>query len=138
MRKGAKAKPQRASKARVALSAKQRTAAATRAVAPPSLLPARLTLAADCTLREAAILKTLLLSTVSPAGEVIIEGGAVERIDTAGLQLLVAFARREAAAGRRLAWQSASAELRGASERLGLLDCLGLDCLDPDGGGCHA
>jgi ABC-type transporter Mla MlaB component len=89
-------------------------------------------------LREAADLKALLLSTVPPAGEVIIEGGAVERIDTAGLQLLAAFARREAAAGRCLAWQSASAELRGASARLGLLDCLGLEGLDQEGGGQRA
>jgi ABC-type transporter Mla MlaB component len=101
---------------------RKRAAPASRAVA----VAARLTLAADCTLREAAGLKALLLQTVSPADHVIIDGGAVERIDTAGLQLLAAFARRESAAGRRLDWQSASAELLGAGARLGLLGALGL------------
>ena len=88
--------------------------------------PARLALAADCTLREAATLKAQLIATISPTDTVLIEGGAVERIDTAGLQLLVAFAQREQAAGRRLQWQSASDELRNASARLGLLDALSL------------
>jgi ABC-type transporter Mla MlaB component len=129
MRKGARAKPAKASKARVAIPAKKSRARRAPAGAPvraAARQPARLTLAADCTLREAAGLKALLLQTVSPTGEVIIEGGAVERVDAAGLQLLVAFARREAAAGRQLNWQSASDELRGAGARLGLLAALGL------------
>lgn len=132
MRKGAKAGPKRASKPRVANPATASTAkkkrpagkAARRKTVSPA--DARLVLAADCTLREAPALKAQLLATISATPQVIIEAGAVERIDAAGLQLLVAFARREAAAGRRLAWQSVSDELRGAGARLGLLDPLGL------------
>jgi anti-anti-sigma regulatory factor len=127
MRKGAKAKPKRASKPRVATPARKHSSnrAAPRSKAPPA--EARLVLAADCTLREAPALKAQLLATTSSGQQVIIEAGAVERIDAAGLQLLVAFAQREAAAGRRLAWQSVSDPLRGAGARLGLLDSLGLD-----------
>jgi ABC-type transporter Mla MlaB component len=129
MRKGARAKPTKASKARVASPAKKpraRRASSAATTRPAATLPARLALGTDCTLREAAGLKALLLQTVSPTGQVIIEAGAVERIDAAGLQLLVAFARREAAAGRQLTWQSASDELLGAGTRLGLLAALGL------------
>jgi phospholipid transport system transporter-binding protein len=122
MRRAANTKPKNASKARVAVAVKKSPA---RRVARRAT-PAKLTLAADCTLREAAGLKSRLLSTVSPTDQVILEGGAVERIDAAALQLLVAFARREAAAGRRLVWDSASSELIGASARLGLLDVLSL------------
>jgi anti-anti-sigma regulatory factor len=144
MRKGANAKPRKASKARPAASAKKLPAARRKTVAaktrPTSkaakvapkasgkaaAAPARLTLAAACTLREAAMLKAQLLGTVSATDTVVIDGGAVERIDTAGLQLLVAFARREAAAGRRLDWASASGELLVSGARLGLLEVLSL------------
>ena len=122
MRRAANTKPKNASKARAAVAAgKSPVRRAAR-----QATPARLCLGADCTLREAASLKSLLLSTVSPTDHVILEGGAVERIDTAALQLLVAFARREAQAGRRLVWDSASAELRVAGERLGVLEALSL------------
>jgi phospholipid transport system transporter-binding protein len=114
MRKGANAKPKRASKARVALPARKRPAAAS------------LILGADCTLREAGNLKSRLLAAEPGSNGVTLDGRAVERIDTAGLQLLVAFARREAASGRPVAWVSASDELLGASARLGLLEVLGL------------
>jgi anti-anti-sigma regulatory factor len=103
----AKPKPRKASKARVAG-------------------PARLSLGASCTLREAAALRTQLQGTVSKSDHVILEAGAVEHIDTVGLQLLVAFARREQAAGRRLEWQSPSHELLVASARLGLTEALAL------------
>jgi anti-anti-sigma regulatory factor len=131
MRKGAKARPKRASKPRVATpsnasTAKQRPAGKAARRKPSSPTDARLVLAADCTLREAPALKAQLLAANSATPQVTIEAGAVERIDAAGLQLLVAFARREAAAGRRLAWQSVSDELRGVGARLGLLDSLGL------------
>jgi phospholipid transport system transporter-binding protein len=144
MPKGANAKP-KASKARVAAPAKKsatgaragnakrakksataRSAAATPVAAKPAAVPARLTLGTECTLRDSANLKSQLLNTVSATDSVVVEGGAVEKIDTAALQLLVAFALREAAAGRRLEWVSASEELLGAGARLGLLEVLSL------------
>jgi len=114
MRKAAVTKPRKASKARLAAAGTRHTA------------PARLTLPAECTLRDAAALQGLLVATVSPTDSVIIEGGAVTRIDAAALQLLAAFARRELAAGRRVAWHSASAALRTAGATLGLSEVLQL------------
>lgn len=107
MRKGASPKPKQAS--------------------TPRLSAARLKLGAACTLREATELKSRLLATISATSRVIIDGGAVQRIDAAGLQLLTAFAVRETAAGRRIEWRAASDELRQAAARLGLLQVLALD-----------
>jgi anti-anti-sigma regulatory factor len=92
----------------------------------PRLVTARLKLGAACTLREASELKSRLAGTVSATSRVIIDGGAVQRIDAAGLQLLTAFARREAAAGRHIEWRAASNELRQAAATLGLLQELAL------------
>jgi len=83
-------------------------------------------LPAGCTLRDAAALKTLLVGSVPAGKTVTVAGGAVTRIDTAGLQLLAAFALREQSAGRQLQWHSASAELRAASARIGLSGVLQL------------
>lgn len=122
-RKGAKPpKRVKASQPRAASVSRRKSAARNSSCGEP----ARISLAADCTLREAAALKSQLITTISPTDAVLIDGGAVERIDTAGLQLLVAFAQREHAAGRRLQWQAASEELRSASARLGLLGALSL------------
>jgi len=88
----------------------------------PRLAPAgkRIELPAGCTLRDAAALKALLVGSACTGDAVTVAGGAVTRIDTAGLQLLAAFALHERSAGRPLQWHSASAELRAASARIGL------------------
>lgn len=106
MGKGAGTRPRRASKKRP--------------------LPAPLVLGAACTLREAASLKAQLLACRATGATVSIDGTAVQRIDTSGLQLLVAFARREAGAGRRLEWVGVSEELRDAARQLGLHELLEL------------
>jgi phospholipid transport system transporter-binding protein len=111
MSRGARAKPRRA-------SVKCADTPATKTDSTGAA--ARLVLQADCTLREATALKTSLLELQSGAQGALLEGGGVQRIDTAGLQLLAAFALREHAAGRPLAWASASAVLRDAGSRLGL------------------
>jgi anti-anti-sigma regulatory factor len=83
-----------------------------------------LKLDASCTLRESADLQ---FSLVAAGGDpVVVDGSGVERVDTAGLQLLVALARRQRQAGRRLEWKAASPELRKCGERLGLVEALGL------------
>jgi two-component system chemotaxis sensor kinase CheA len=88
--------------------------------------PARVELCAECTLRHAAALQAQLVAAVSSADTVIVDASAVNRIDMSGLQLLVAFARREAAAGRCIAWHNPSNALREASARAGLDGILGL------------
>ncbi|MDQ2641633.1 MAG: STAS domain-containing protein [Pseudomonadota bacterium] len=115
MPRGAKAKPRRASVKRAATPAGKN---------PPAA--ARLVLQADCTLRQATTLKTSLLELQPGAQGATLDGSAVQRIDTAGLQLLAAFAQGETKAGRPLAWSGASPVLREASSRLGLAAVLSL------------
>lgn len=88
--------------------------------------PARVQLPAECILRDAAGLQAQLCAAISPTDSVIVEAGAVTRIDAAGLQLLVAFAQREAAAGRRIQWQDPAPALIESSARVGLSAVLGL------------
>lgn len=89
--------------------------------------PFNLKLEASCTLRESADLQ---FSLVAASGEpLVVDGGGVERVDTAGLQLLVALVRRQRSVGGSLTWKAVSAELRKCSERLGLQQELGLPVL---------
>ncbi|HWL64192.1 MAG TPA: STAS domain-containing protein [Steroidobacteraceae bacterium] len=83
-------------------------------------------LQADCTLRQATSLKSSLLGLKPGAQGATLDGSAVQRIDTAGLQLLAAFAQGEAKAGRPLAWAGASPVLQDAGRRLGLAAVLSL------------
>ncbi|MEO6366858.1 MAG: STAS domain-containing protein [Steroidobacteraceae bacterium] len=85
-----------------------------------------LTLEAGCTLRDSTDMQFLLLATDCGTGKVIIDGSQVEHIDTAGLQLLVAFAQAQAKAGRALQWSGASDPLLRGSRRLGVDALLGI------------
>ena len=85
-----------------------------------------LVLAAHCTLREAVAMKAQLLERLDSEGDVEIDAGVVEKIDTAGLQLLVAFSRQLNENNRALAWKSVTGELQGAAAQLGLVATLGL------------
>lgn len=55
-----------------------------------------------------------------------IDGGEVERVDAAGMQLLCAMALSERQQGRQLCWRNVSSPLRGAAEDLGMSSLLGL------------
>jgi ABC-type transporter Mla MlaB component len=104
-------------------SGKQPAAAAI-AVEAPRADSFLLTLEAGCTLRDIADLQ---FSLVAARGDpLLVDGGSVERIDTAGLQLLVALAQRQQRSGGRLEWKSVSTELQKGSERLGLGEALDL------------
>jgi anti-anti-sigma regulatory factor len=96
---------------------------------PPRLLM----LEGSCTLRDSTEMLFDLVALAATGDPIVVDGGAVRRIDTAGLQLLVAFARGEAAAGRPLAWKAASPELVRCSRQLGLAGALGLDVPAADG-----
>ena len=85
-----------------------------------------LALAPLCTLREAVAMKGQLLERLDQAGDVEIDAGRVEKIDTAGLQLLVAFSRQLRESHRTLAWKAVAPELTRAAAQLGLADTLGL------------
>jgi ABC-type transporter Mla MlaB component len=117
-------KPRAAGKSR---AGKSRTLDAIRPAVADAKESFQLKLDAGCTLRDCTDMQ---FSLVAADGDpVVVDGSAVERIDTAGLQLLVALARRQRDAGRGLTWQSASRELLRCGRRLGLIDALGLSTL---------
>lgn len=89
--------------------------------------PANLVLEAQCTLREAEALKAALLAAEDSSGDFVIDGAAVERVDTAGLQLLAGFVVRLRLTDRRLAWRAASTPLRDAARQLDLAQAMALD-----------
>jgi len=57
---------------------------------------------------------------------VIVDGSAVERIDTAGLQLLLSFVKHQASRGKSVRWLASSPELIRGSQLLGIAGILGL------------
>lgn len=87
---------------------------------------AALRLEPSCTLREAADLHFSMLAIRQEAAPLAIDAGAVERIDTAGLQLLASLARARVAAGGTLNWVAVSPELARCAARLGLEQTLAL------------
>jgi len=74
----------------------------------------------NCGIREGAELHKQLLAQLNCAEPVTIDIAAVERIDTAAIQLLYAFERARLAAGRELRWRGASETLAQALAVLGL------------------
>jgi anti-anti-sigma regulatory factor len=86
-------------------------------------------LPSQCALRDARALQTTLTALLATPAEVTLDASAVQRIDTATLQLLVAFAIARRAAGRALRWHSPTTVLVGAAERLGLEGALQLPAL---------
>ena len=87
-------------------------------------------LPADCRMAELPALRDqFLLALAAPLST--LEASGVERVDTAALQLLVAFHRDAQARGRQVAWAGVSASLRDAAERLGLTKTLALPAAMP-------
>jgi anti-anti-sigma regulatory factor len=96
-----------------------------KAVAPAGT-PAPIQLGSTALIADAKRLHAELLPLLDLAEPVAIDAGAVERVDTAVLQLLHAFGSERRAQGRELRWVAASAALRAAAQALGLdLDGLG-------------
>lgn len=58
--------------------------------------------------------------------QVVLDAGALQRIDAAGLQLLAAFVRTAAGRGAQIEWRSPTAALRDAARRTGLAPALRL------------
>ena len=89
--------------------------------------PSTLKLESQCTLRESIAFKAALLEQLELGRDVILDGSAVSKVDTAGLQLLVAFVRQLRAGGRALRWEGATAELQRSATQLDLTDLIGLN-----------
>ncbi|HEY7887487.1 MAG TPA: STAS domain-containing protein [Steroidobacteraceae bacterium] len=85
-----------------------------------------LTLTPECTVAEAEALKSELACRLDEPGPVTLDVSALQRIDTAGLQLLAAFVRDRRTAGRAVQWHGRAAALDAAADRLGLQDMLEL------------
>ena len=85
-----------------------------------------LTLAAACTVAEADALKAELARRLAASEPVTVDVGALQRIDTAGLQLLAAFVRDRRTAGRTVRWRGQASALDAAAGLLGLNDMLEL------------
>jgi phospholipid transport system transporter-binding protein len=103
-------------------------AAAAAAAAPQTGAPEEgvLTLAADCTVAAADALKSELVRRLEEPEPVTLDVGALQRIDTAGLQLLAAFVRDRRTAGRAIEWRGRAPALEAAAGLLGLNDMLEL------------
>ena len=96
-----------------------------KATAPPPVAP--LALPAELTIYTVGELRLQWLNWLTEgtlAPQARIEGNAVEQIDGAGLQMLLALGRSLEAAGRSLHIEGASAVLRSGCEALGLSDWL--------------
>lgn len=83
-------------------------------------------LAESCTIAEAEELKTALLGRLREEREVSIDAGSVRQIDTAALQLLVAFVRDRHGTGGSVCWAARSGAFDKAVALLGLREALGL------------
>jgi anti-anti-sigma regulatory factor len=78
------------------------------------------------TLRNVTAFQAELAERLDESGTVRIDASAVERIDTASLQLLAAFVRDLRGDERSVEWTECSAVLRRAANSLGLETALGL------------
>jgi ABC-type transporter Mla MlaB component len=89
------------------------------------------TLDSNCTVKDAAALKQALCAVLDNEATVVIDVGAVDRIDTAAIQLLCAFVRQRAADAHGVAWRGTPSALREAAGLLGVRELL---MLPADGG----
>jgi len=98
-------------------------------VASPSQDPAPdaiIHLGAQLTLREAVPLRAELLERVDVVDPVGLDASGVQKVDTAGLQVLLAFTDQRRKAGNHVAWTGCSEPLRKAACQLAIEAALGL------------
>jgi ABC-type transporter Mla MlaB component len=110
-----------------AASRKSARAAASPASPSPKQGPSgQVALPAECLIATVDELRTDLTSQLTLESSVTIDAAAVQRIDTASLQLLAAFTRDRRAAGLSVEWASVPATLAEAAILLNLTHTLGL------------
>jgi ABC-type transporter Mla MlaB component len=83
-------------------------------------------LAANCSVKDAASLKTSLCAVANESAAVTLDASAVERVDTATMQLLCAFARDRNARKQSIVWRGQSQALHDAIRLLGVGSLLGV------------
>lgn len=84
-------------------------------------------LAANCSVKDAAALKTSLCALASQNTSVTLDASAVERVDTATMQLLCAFVRDRGSRNQSIVWRGKSQALHDAVRLLGVGALLGFD-----------
>ena len=82
--------------------------------------------AAECTVADASTLKAGLARLLDDSGVVTLDVSAVQRIDTAGLQVLATFVRERESRGRQVEWHGTAPALSAAAKLLGLSSLLKL------------
>lgn len=82
--------------------------------------------AAECTVADAGTLKSGLAKLLETSSVVTLDVSAVQRIDTAGLQILTTFVRERESQGRQVQWQGSAPALALAAQLLGLRSLLQL------------
>jgi ABC-type transporter Mla MlaB component len=82
--------------------------------------------AAECTVADASSLKSGLARLLDESGVVTLDIGAVQRIDTAGLQVIATFVRERESHGRQVEWRGTAPALTAAAQLLGLSSLLKL------------
>src|SRR5689334_6979520 len=101
--------------------AKAKTAAPKRKVTRALALPA------ECAIASAPSLRQSLLKRLTDPANVQIDASAVQRIDTASLQVLAAFVRDRRGAGLAVEWRGVPSSMTGIAQLLDLASLLGLD-----------
>jgi anti-anti-sigma regulatory factor len=91
-------------------------------VTAPAVAPmaGRIVLGASCTIHEAQQMRAQLLAQAELPGPYEIDGSAVQQVDTAGVQLVVAFALDCLERNIAYAWKGRSAALDDAIRVLGV------------------
>jgi phospholipid transport system transporter-binding protein len=94
--------------------------AAVPAPAPEASRLVRIVLGTSCTIQEASAVRAHLLAQAAQPGPYEIDGASVEHVDTAGVQLIVAFALDCLEKGVAYKWAGRSPVLEKAIELLGV------------------
>lgn len=84
-------------------------------------------LAANCSVKDAAALKTSLCAAALDSADVTLDASAVERVDTATIQLLCAFVRDRSSRNQGVTWRGESQALQDAARLLGVRALLGFE-----------
>ncbi len=87
--------------------------------------------AAECTVADAGSLKTGLAKLLEEPEPVTLDISAVQRVDTAGLQVIATFVRERESQGRQVQWLGEAAALANAARLLGLDTLLKLPTSEP-------
>ena len=82
--------------------------------------------AAECTVADASSLRSGLAKLLDDSGVVTLDISAVQRIDTAGLQVIATFVRERESHGRQVEWRGTAPALAAAASLLGLSSFLKL------------